>query len=204
VSRFSDYDDYDDYETWALNRGRWEHNSRVALKGKRGRQALRDLREALMALPEHKLIEGAMCTVGAGKRKAALVAGAQSQPTPWEQVAAAEAIGDLDRHLEQDGEGVCGIGAYVWYQKVKAGMDPQEAFDSLPSVLDGEDGDSLDWTARLGEEAGLTFTLAWNLAYRNDQTYQYSDDKRRVRMTPEQRWEHFIRWIDKELSAVTQ
>lgn len=199
MSRFGDYDEDD--ENWALNQGRWEHNSRVALKGKRGRKALTDLREALMALPEHKLIEGAMCTVGATKRKAALVAGALAQPTPWEQSLAAEAIGDLDRHLEQDGEGCCAIAAYIWYQKVKAGMDPQEAFDAVPSVLDTEDGDSLDWTARLGEEAGLTFTLAWNLAYRNDETYRYSDDKLRRRMTPEERWEHFIQWIDKELAS---
>lgn len=41
----------------------WQHNLEAALGGKRGQQALRDLKAALLALPERKLIRGALCQV---------------------------------------------------------------------------------------------------------------------------------------------
>lgn len=203
MSRFSDYDDYEGEPEQILAYGRWQHNAQTALKGKRGRRALRELREALMALPEHRLIEGAMCTVGSDQRRAKAIADETArcaaftgsyQPVP--NLAVAEA---LARKVELHGEGVCGIGAYLWYQKVKAGADPHEAFASLPTVLDAEDENTLDETAYLGQDAGLTFTLAWELAYRNDETYRA--------MTPEERWSAFVAWIDQELAepqAVTQ
>jgi len=221
MSRFSDYDDYEGEPGQILAMGRWQHNARVALKGKRGRQALRDLREALMALPEHKLIEGAVCTVGPGPRRAAYRAEAEQAQVRRREYYLREAarlraegrpdiaerfdgyaaspreldltgIEELDRHLERDGEGVCAVGAYVWYRKVKAGMDPAEAFASLPDAVAGG-GDALEETARLGEAAGLTFTLAWELAYRNDEHFR--------RITPEERHAAFVAWIDTELAG---
>ena len=68
MSRFSDYDDFEGEPEQILAMGRWERNARAVLKSKRGRKALAELREALMALPEHRLIEGAVCTVGAAER----------------------------------------------------------------------------------------------------------------------------------------
>ena len=193
MSRFVDCDEDD--ETWALDMGRWQHNAKAALKGKRGRQALRDLREALMALPEHRLIDSALCTVGAEQRRAPLVEEALklNEQAPGWQFPQLDELADLDRQVEQAGEGVCAIGAYVWYRKVKDGMDPAEAFASLPTVLSADDGDALAQTARLGEEAGLTFTLAWELAYRNDEKFR--------NRTPEGRWSAFVEWIDQELAA---
>lgn len=49
----------------------WEHALEMAMSGKRGQQALRDLEQALIELPEKVLIEGRLsdgenvCTVGA-------------------------------------------------------------------------------------------------------------------------------------------
>lgn len=49
----------------------WEESLRRAMNGKRGQQALRDLRDELLAMPEKVLIEGRLsdgknvCTVGA-------------------------------------------------------------------------------------------------------------------------------------------
>lgn len=216
MSRFSDYDDYDDYEgepEQILASGRWEWNSRRALKSKRGRQALAELREALMALPEHRLISGALCTVGGvdrrlplpsaeetGRHAAALIAQGADEKVAEQcahglAVTRAQERHDLRTAIEaQGGEGVCAMGAYAWYRKVKAGMDPAEAFASLPTVFDGDqDGpDQLQQTAEVGKDAGMTFTLAWNLAYRNDETYET--------LTPEQRWERFVAWIDAELA----
>jgi hypothetical protein len=213
MSRFSDYDDYEGEPEQILAMGRWQRNSRAVLKSKRGRKALAELREALMALPEHKLIEGAVCTVGAAGRKAALVAQAEADAArsrqhaeeyaaahpddPWAQrLAARHAEPDLGqaeelaRHVTRDGEGVCAVGAYAWYRKVKAGADAAEAFASLPDLAD-EGTDALNETAELGEAAGMAFTLAWELAYRNDETFG--------NCTPEQRHAKFIEWIHAQL-----
>ena len=55
-----------------------------------------------------------------------------------------------------------------------------EAFAGLPDVA-ADDADGLDETASLAKtRAGMTYTLAWNLACRNDEDYRW--------MTPEERY----------------
>ena len=217
MSRWRDYDSYDD-ERAVLDQGRWEHNARVALKGKRSQKALAELREALMALPEHRLIDSAVCTVGgvdkrapeltdadverfraeyvAGLREDDLKRGAAKYADQWaedrrrDRVEEREALAET---IRKQGEGACAIGAYLWYRKVKAGADPAEAFGDVPTVFESDDCDPLEETAHLGENAGLTFTLAWELAYRNDETYG--------RMTPEERHAAFVAWIDEQLAV---
>ena len=193
MSRFSDYDNDD--ESAALDFGRWEHNSRVALKGRRGRKALAELREALLALPEPRLIESAVCTVDLDERLPSLPIDEGSAETIRYSRWASQEREEARARLATQGEGVCAMGAYVWYQKVKGGMDPAAAFAAVPTlqgVYDDGDGDPLHETANLGRDVGLTYTLAWNLAYRNDETYR--------RMTPEERWTAFMDWIDTELA----
>jgi hypothetical protein len=218
MSRYSDYDGYDD-DYWALNQGRWEHNMRVALKGKRGRKALAELREALMALPEHRLIEGAVCTVGGLDKRLPPVTDEEVAKAAAETATrVAESGVDLGpdypartaeyarraREEEREalgtvidrngGVGVCAVGALLWHRKVKAGVDPAEAFDSVPLIFDGDldGGDALDETANGGKDAGLTYTLGWMLAYRNDEQFRA--------MTPEERHAAFIAWIDEQLA----
>lgn len=173
MSRFGDDGDDEGAITWQM----WERNARLALKGKRGRQALRDLRDALLALPEKRLISRALCTVGATQK-------AQETDSQWER-------DDLMEHvLSQGGEGVCAVGAYIWWKKVKAGADPQAAFAELPLLADDE---TTAWdTADAGRKAGLTFTLAWTLGDKNDERFGS--------MNPEERYEAFLAWIDKELA----
>lgn len=218
MSRFREYDCDDDLAVLAM--GRWQHNARVALKGKRGRKALAELREALMALPEKRLIANAFCTLGGPSARmpdltdAEVAAHRQSmydaicQHNPPEEAAkrAGEYAAwmrrsreleraDLAAVIQPQGEGVCVNAAYAWYRKVKDGADPAEAFASLPTIYDGDpdySGDEIDETARQGEAAGLTFTLAWELAYRNDETFRA--------MTPEERHAAFVAWIDRELA----
>jgi hypothetical protein len=67
MSRFG-YDDEGDYpNAWAL----WERAITTALGSDKGQQILRDLRDALLALPKKRLIEGRLacngevCTMGA-------------------------------------------------------------------------------------------------------------------------------------------
>lgn len=173
MSRFGDYDGEEYFPNQAFL---WHANVKRALAGKRGKKALAELRDALLALPEKRLISGALCTVNPDKRL-------EDTTSPWYRE-------DLGDKLESEGQGVCAVGAFLWYKRVKAGDDPQEAFDSLPTLLD-MDGDADYQTAKLGENAGLTYTLASTLAYRNDQSYEA--------MSPEQRYEAFMNWLDEQL-----
>jgi hypothetical protein len=174
MSRYGD--DYDG-EDFPNQLALWQANYERALKGRRGRKALSDLRDALLALPEKKLIEGALCTVNPAKRL-------QDIPEDsWR-------YRDLSEALDGKGEGVCAIGALLWHRKVKAGMGAAEAFDSLPTLEDANHG--LDDTASQAvSDAGIAYSLAWALACKNDETYG--------RMTPEERYTAFLAWIDAEL-----
>lgn len=221
MSRFIDHGDDDSPEA-VLAYGRWKRNSRAVLKSKRGRATLTAIRAALLALPEKRLIESALCTVGGpGKRALAYTeteqAGFKAGREAWHlahlrrgedqarsyaewsaqnrQDARDEEREDITGMIENQGEGVCLWGAYLWHQKVLAGMYPLAAFESLPTTLGDEDDDPLEETARLAENAGVVFTLAWNLAYKNDEEY--------AGMTPEQRHAAFVAWIDAELASAT-
>ena len=209
MSRFGDYDDFDGEPEQILAQGRWEQNARRVLTSKRGRQALRDLREALLALPEPRLIDSALCTVGGPARvpdvtqaeidEAARRYEERGRPLDheqwvrWERESREEQRAAIGAVAELGGEGVCVNGALLWHQKVKAGMDAAEAFAALPNIADGDgEGDALERTAHAGQEAGLAYTLAWELAYRNDETYGGK--------TPEERHAAFLEWIDKQLA----
>jgi|SRR5579859_77974 len=215
MSRYRD-GDYDDDPEAVLAYGRWAHNARQVLRSKRGRKALAEIREALLALPERRLISGAMCTVGTVDVRLPEITDADVERDADESREYIRSSGwtprDLDGYLEErarnlryerqaerealagkqaeQGCGVCVNGALLWYRKVRDGMDPDEAFASLPILIDGEDGgDPLAETAGLAEkEAGIAYTLAWQLAYRNDETYELK--------TPEERWTAFMEWID--------
>lgn len=172
----------------------FEQRARTAIYSKRGRAALAELREALMALPKHELIEGAMC------RRPKIDEDDAEEET--EQV-----LGPVAGQVSFDGAvveqpdpaqqyGVCGVGAYIWWKKVKAGMDPVQAFNELPE-LDTENeymvqGDEMFETAWAGKRAGLSYTLAWELASGNDETFGT--------LTPEKRWQAMVDWIDKVLA----
>jgi len=217
MSRYRECDD--DSPEAVLAYGRWQRNARAALKGKRGRKALAEMREALLALPEKRLIAGALCTAADidkvlppvtdeeiardAARSAAWRAEQGLAPPDADYVAwRAEDLRETREEerreyagvVERQGHGVCMIGAYLWHRKVQDGADPAEAFGSLPTVIDADSGDPLHETADLGEQAGLTFTLAWELAYRNDETYELK--------TPEERYTAFLAWIDQELAEV--
>lgn len=166
------YDDHD--ENFPNEQAFWDHRAKLARTSKRGRKALTELREALLALPERRLIEGALSTVRVEDRC----------------VREYQRRSAIAKHREQ-GDGVCAVGAYIWHRRVKEGMTTDEAFDSLPVLLDSEGG--LLETAEEGKAAGLTWTLAYILADYNDEVF--------AGMTTEERFEAFIKWIDRELAV---
>jgi hypothetical protein len=184
----SRYDDGGDGPEYNNATKLWQANIRRALKGKRGRQALRDLRDALLALPEKRLIERALCTVGGEQRVMRETAGLEKfMDEEW----AKGERDDLRGLILEVGSGVCVVGAYVWWKKVKAGMDPTEAFEALPMLPDTDH--SIDETAHEAVAVGMAGVLAWELAWRNDELWGG--------LSAEERYVTCLAWIDAELAA---
>mgnify|MGYP001583717301 CR=1 FL=1 len=154
----------------------WEQSQKQALKSKRGRQVLRDLRAALLALSDKRIISRALCTVGRHR----------TNVDP-----------DLDEHLDEllnkQGEGVCIVGAYAWHQLVRMGKTTEEAFDALPTLLDIEHPlyDTINFAKT---QCGMSIALAWMLSWKNDETLS--------QLLPEDRYTAFMRWIDAEIAQV--
>jgi hypothetical protein len=168
----------------------WQANARRALKGKRGRRVLAELREALANLPDKRLISRALCTANPARREPPV----RVIDLPWEEKPYVDdsARREFAELVEDQGEGVCAVGALLWWRKVKAGADPVEAFDQLPTLADWDAG--LEQTADLAKaEAGVVWPLAWQLAYHNDETFEGC--------TPEERYEKFMAWLEGELAG---
>jgi hypothetical protein len=134
MSRFgdSDYDGEFKLELFRANVDR-------AIKGKRGQKALREMREALLALPEKKLVSGALCVV---RRD------------------------DDDKPVAA--EGFCAIGAFSFAKRLKAGEPMEKILDELAQNPDDDFENEFD-TIDEGRRQGLVGVLAWELAWMNDE-----------------------------------
>lgn len=142
MSRFSYLDD-----EGGMPWGMWQAIVSRALGGDRGQRALAEMEEALLALPEQKLIEGALA----------------------------------------NDEGVCGIGALVAHKRAKKdGIEMAAAMADLSRSEDSGEGD-IHETAYAGTGVGLRWSVAWHLAYLNDETFHEA--------TPEQRYEKMLAWV---------
>jgi hypothetical protein len=208
MSRYTDHSDDDSPEA-VLARGRWEHNYRRALNGRRGQAALALLRESIRALPEPRLIEAALCTVGGVDRAPEEIteeeiteaitrrreAGFDRDPEDvarWMRLDRARERDQIASNIEGQGCGVCAIGALLWHLRVLGGMTEEEAFASLPALISADDCDPLDETAALAAmEADIAHTLAEAIAFRNDEIY--------AGLTPEARHTAFLAWIDAQI-----
>lgn len=188
MSRCGD-DDYD--ENFPNEAAFWWHNAERALKGKRGKKALAELREALLMLPEKRLVSGAISTV-------ALRAEAEGLPDAhphWNGIGGQTVPNwrkqELLTKVEDEGLGVCAVGAYMMRKRVlELGESPEEAMARLPSRAD-IDSNGLYETMLEGQAAGLSSYVAWTLADRNDE--RFGD------LTPEARYDAFLTWIDSQL-----
>lgn len=182
----------DDYEEdWPNQAAFWWANAQRAMKGKRGRKALAELREALLMLPEKRLVAGALST-------ASLRAEAGEMPDKKLSYDGKITYPNYGKRevldmCAREGVGVCAVGAYLLRKRVlETGESPEEAMAALPSLAD-LDGHTLEDTARQAEAAGMAFPVAWLLADRNDETY--------ASCTPEERYERFLAWLDNELAS---
>lgn len=182
MSRFGNDGD-GDYEP--LDMGRWENNLRRAITGKRGQKVLRELREALLALPERRLVagdlatpEGEVCTVGA------YVAWKKAQDEGVAVTDAAKALAAVDPE-EWDGyERNPETGAYQ--QRVSA----EWLRDGYWTRTHGED-EGAGHTTDCAVASGMCFTLAYDLGWRND---EFLGD-----FTPEGRWQAVFNWVESKI-----
>lgn len=186
MSRYVECDEWD--ESSILASGRWERNAPRVFKSKRGQAALRQLREAIVALPDKRLISGALSTLGASEEIERDKEDVASGKRGWRHT------GDLEDVIKENGgEGVCAIGALLLHHHVQEGKTPTEAAAALPRLA-FEDIDALWETAQAAKVTGMVQTLAWQVAYHNDEVLDA--------ITPEDRYQRMLAWIDSKLGTV--
>jgi hypothetical protein len=153
MSRFG-YDYDEGYPgQWEL----WEANARRAFAGRKGQAALRDMRDALLALPDKVLISG--------------------------------------RVANEYGQ-ACAVGVLIAARRERKGENRDAVLAELARLVDEDDGGyggDVE-TAQAGKQVGLSFVLAWELAAMNDETFGH--------LTPEQRYEQVLAWLDKKIMVV--
>lgn len=177
MSRFDDDGDGEGMP-WEL----WQTVVSNALGGKRGQAALAELEEALLALPEPKLIEGHLAADGAVCAVGAYVAHRQARERG---VPIATVIAEVEETEcwcghERDAHGPTCSGIREWNGK-----------PCTCTEFDADDGEGIYDTTHAGQQAGLPHTISWHLAYLNDETFGC--------MTPEQRYEKVLAWTRRAL-----
>lgn len=179
MGRFSEGNGDSEYA--ALDFGRYEHNVRAALNGKRGQKALKLLLWALETMPNKRLIygwlatpDGSCCTVG-------LYVAATVAKKSGIDLEDAVKIVALDYKPDwsntfHDEDG--------WHEVYDEGTPYQWASG------DQDDGESL--TVDAGMNAGLVQTLAYELGYLNDCEINHKH-------TPEERYEKVLQWVRRRI-----
>jgi hypothetical protein len=169
VSRF-DIDDDGEGIPWAL----WHHNLTRALASGKGKAALHEFRDALLAVPGHRLIrdriadlDGDVCAIGAFAAYKRVQKG-----VTW-----AEATADLN-------------------QEFHPVFEPFRGRDGLLYGENWSDSETdASTTQHLGmAECGLNSTLAWFLGYQNDE----GDFRGR---SPEEQWQNAYDWVSAQLET---
>lgn len=174
MSRFDNDGDYEDSIPW----DRWEQIVSNALGGKRGQAALAEIEEALVALPEAKLIEGhlatkdSVCTIGA------LVAHKRAKRDGTDIATASEAMAVVKPCM-------CGhspaehAGGHCTALRWGGGECYCDEFE--------QDTEEAHDTASAGQAEGLAWSVAWHLAYLNDEQMGG--------LAPEERYRKMLAWV---------
>jgi hypothetical protein len=173
--------DYDGEEgmPWEL----WETVVSNALGGRRGQEALAAMEDALLALPEPKLVHGHLASDSAVCAVGALVAHRRAER---------EAV-DVAAVIEAMSAGVkcwCGHGREAHAGGGCTAMrKPWGETEERPCSCEAYEPDTEDVyeTVRAGEAEGLSHTVAWHLAYLNDETFGGA--------SPEERFNLMLAWV---------
>lgn len=173
--------DMDEGIPWGL----WGQMVSRALGGKRGQAALSELESALRALPERKLVaghlaaEGSVCTVGA------YVAAKRAQRDGIDLAVSIEQMVEgtpcrCDHAKDMHDEAGC--------HATRRSFQSEEEHECSCMEYRPEDQYAHD-TAQEGQAYGLKWTVAWHLAYLNDEEFG--------KATPEERYELVLAWVQR-------
>jgi len=187
VSRFGDPSDYEEYYP---NQGDlWWSNIKRALNGKRGQRALRDLEEALVALPEKRLVrghiatlDGSVCAVGALILHKRVTAG-EAREAVLAEFARPEKCWCGHERSAHTADGAPCSGTWPRWPSTTLEQRPCSC-EHYEADTEDDGGDA---TASAGTKVGLTYSLAWRLAYLNDEDYGEATD--------EERYEKVLAWV---------
>ena len=189
MSRFSD-----DYDEDFPNQGAlWTANTRRALGGKKGQAALRELEQALVELPEKVLISGHLaaadqvCTVGALAVHRRVRDG-QDREIALRELERLIPVGCKNCWHREDEHDDKGCRACREFDERRGFVSEHTCAAWTPDLESDWNGDGALETAEEGRRLGLSFNLAWHLAYVNDEYGPYDE-------TPEQRYERVLAWV---------
>lgn len=175
MSRF-DYDGDGEGMPWEL----WQTVVSHALGGRKGQAALAEMEAALLALPEPKLIEGHLASGGGVCAVGAFVAAHRAAEQKVDLAVVIEAMS-------------VGVACYCGHTQAKH-IDGKchGTYQGKPCYCDGEfeideDEDGYYKTVEAGQNAGLSHTVAWHLAYLNDEHF--------AACSPEERYSRMLAWV---------
>lgn len=189
MSRFSDDWDGPDFNNQAEL---WEMALFRAINGKRGQRALRELEQALLELPEPRLISGHLaangqvCAVGAMIVHEQMKRG-KTRDEALERISDEIYVCTCGHDLKHHQAGPCSmcVTHSLHYTRIE-GWTACQSF--MPDLDYPSNDDMADHTASAGRSmAGLAYTLAWQLAYVNDEECEGA--------TPEHRYEKVLAWV---------
>lgn len=132
----------------------WQQTVKLALTGKRGQKALRELAVVLDAMPEKRLIEGRICR----------------GPDEWGDGGDVEFSPMLSRPIVGE---VCALGAWA---RARGIPDDKLMDDAFTGEYEGSD---LDTMGAFGQSVlGLTYALAATVAEVNDERWRETPEQR--------------------------
>jgi hypothetical protein len=150
MSRISDYDPYD--IAGFLRSCAFSHNIDQALAGKKGKAFLKELEEALLALPEKRLAYGSLAET---EDEDNLPPGTVPEPT---------------------GE-VCALGAVYLMRAAKKGVSKEEALKEMVRKFDPSESD-WELQKQTARELKISHPLAYIVIYQNDESPTRNPEER--------------------------
>jgi hypothetical protein len=156
TGRFYENDDWDDI--WSLMAyGRWIANNKTIWRSKRGKKMLTEMKSALLALPEHKLISGWLVK-------------------PPEKRSGLKKIFDLIKPKKTPQ--VCALGAFGLYK----GANMTAYYPSPEAIKENYNEDDQYESLNLAQSYGMTQHMAWEIGNYNDSLNHLSPEELWERM----------------------
>lgn len=188
MSRIDDGYEPDDTASF-LRSCAFTHNIEQAQKGKKGLKFFKELEAALLALPEKKLISGAMAQVAGPPPDYYEV---EARRKEWDYLG----LGYIGPVLEPPGE-VCALGAVA----LKRALDAKKKARRSKIVAELENDfpeDDTGWglIQNAADHLGISMPLAYAIVDENDEGGAHHE-------TPWQRYDRVLAWVRTKIASFT-